>query len=409
MTIVGSKGGVPYILRETFDLVGRKIRLGVTPKWFCVRVKEFPCKIYFSEDDYNDDVNYVGVNPPSEEAPNGEYIGSHDGKDLWIKGFSGSSEVELVATSAISDLYLGEFSGGSVLVIPTSTIVTTKVGTFSSTWKGAGTLYFDPGDGGAVEPLVLTTGGVNWDHEYLLAGNKAIKITGDLVGVTSLAVSGQGILNPLNEIVRSLTSLTYILAPNNSLTGDIASLSGLTSLTSLSLHDNLLTGDIASLSGLTSLTLLYVSNNSLTGDIASLSGMTLLTYLSLAGNSLTGDIASLSGLTSLGFLSLYNSSLIGDISSLAGLSLLTYLLLYGNGLTFTYVQFPAWSGNQYYLQSTVSTQQEVGDLIRAAANGGMNNCIYKLDGTNPVPPDTSEVNDAISTLAGNGVTLYVST
>jgi hypothetical protein len=340
MTIVESKGGVPYILRETFDLVGRKIRLGVTPKWFCVRAKEFPCKIYFSEDDYNDDVNYVGVNPPSEESPNGEYIGSYDYKDLWIKGFNGSSEVELVATSAVSDLYLGEFSAGSVLVIPTLTIVTTKVGTFSSTWKGAGTLYFDPGDGGAVEPLVLTTGGVTWDHEYLLAGNKTIKITGDLNGVTSLLASGQDIVNSLNYIVPSLTSIVTLSLHYNSLTGDISAVSGLTNLVALYLHGNSLTGDISAVSGLTNLVALYLFNNS---------------------------------------------------------------------LTFTYAQFPSWSGSMYDLRSTVSTQQEVGDLIRAAANGGMNNCIYQLDGTNPSPPDTSEVNDAISTLTGNGVTLYVST
>jgi hypothetical protein len=387
MTIVESKGGVPYILRETFDLVGRKIRLGVTPKWFCVRVKEFPCKIYFSEDDYNDDVNYVGVNPPSEEAPNGEYIGSHDYKDLWIKGFNGSSEVELVATSAVSDLYLGEFSSGSVLIIPTSTIVTTKVGTFLSTWKGSGTLYFDPGDGGAVEPLVLTVGGVNWDHEYLSAGSKIITITGDLSGVTYLSAGSQSIVNSLNDIVKSLTSLTY-----------------------LTMYGNSITGELSPLSKLMSLTYIRLDGNSITGELSPLSGLTSLTYLALSAMpSLTGNISSLSGLTSLATVYLHNSSLTGDLSSLSGLTNLALVYLYNNALTFTYTQFPAWSGSSYYLQSTVSTQQEVGDLIRAAANGGMNNCIYKLDGTNPAPPDTQEVTDAISTLAGNGVTLYVST
>jgi len=387
MTIVESKGGVPYILRETFDLVGRKIRLGVTPKWFCVRVKEFPCKIYFSEDNYNDDVNYVGVNPPSEEAPNGEYIGSHDGKDLWIKGFNGSSEVELVATSAVSDLYLGEFSSGSVLIIPTSTIVTTKVGTFSSTWKGAGTLYFNPGDGGAVESLVLTAGGVAWTHEYLLAGSKIITITGDLDGVTWLTIATQNVTNSLNEIVENLGDLSLLyLYQNNLLTGSLSSVSKFKNLNALALYSSLISGNLSDVSGLVYLTTLFLRSMPVVGGLASISNLENLVTLYLNNLEITGDISAVSGLTEL-----------------------DNLYLHDNSLSFTYTQFPPWSGYTYDLHSTVSTQQEVGDLIRAAANGGMNNCIYKLDGTNPAPPDTQEVNDAISTLAGNVVTLYVST
>jgi hypothetical protein len=362
MTIVESKGGVPYILRETFNSIGRKIRLGVIPKWFCIRVKEFPCKIYFSEDDYNDDVNYIGVNPPSEETPNGEYIGSHDGKDLWIKGFNGSSEVELVATSAVIDLYLGEFSAGSVLV-PTATIVTTKVGTFSSTWKGSGTLYIDPGDGGLVEPLVLTTGGVAWNHAYPSAGSKTIRITGALDGVTTLYAPNNNITNNLSEIV----------------------------------------------SGLANLVNLYLNNNSISGDISAVSGLTNLVNLSLYNNSISGDISAVSGLTNLVNLHLYNNSISGDISAVSGLTNLVTLYLYNNALSFTYSQFPAWSGNNYDLSSCVLTSQEVGDLLLAAANGGMNNCTYIIDGTNPVPPSTQEVTDAIATLLGNEVTLYVNT
>jgi hypothetical protein len=268
-----------------------------------------------------------------------------------------------------------------------ATIVTTKVGTFSSTWKGAGTLYFDPGDGGAVEPLVLTSGGVAWNHEYLLAGSKTITITGDLNGVTSLDTSVQGIINSLNDIVKSLTSLTY-----------------------LTMYGNSITGELSTLSKLMSLTYIRLDGNSIIGELSPLSGLTSLTYLALSAMpSLTGNISSLSGLTSLVTLYLHNGSLTGDLSSLSGLTNLALVYLYNNALTFTYTQFPAWSGSSYYLQSTVSTQREVGDLIRAAANGGMNNCIYKLDGTNPAPPDTQEVIDAISTLAGNAVTLYVST
>jgi hypothetical protein len=222
-----------------------------------------------------------------------------------------------------------------------ATIVTTKVGTFSSSWKGSGTLYFDPGDGGPIEPLVLTIGGVAWNHVYSAAGSKIIGITGDLSGVTFIQVSNQSIINSIHDLVSNLTvNLQY----------------------------------------------LYINDNLIYDDVSALS-------------ELTGVIA----------FNIYNNAFHGDISALVGLINVDYLRIFGNLLSFTYTQFPAWSGVVYDMSSCVSTSQEVGDLIRAAANGGMNNCIYKLDGTNPAPPDTQEVIDGISTLAGNGVTLYVST
>jgi Leucine-rich repeat (LRR) protein len=222
----------------------------------------------------------------------------------------------------------------------TSTIVTTKVGTFSSTWKGSGTLYFDPGDGGPIEPLVLTTGGVAWNHAYPSPGSKTISISGDLIGITYLLAQTQNIVNSLGEIVSALTNLAS----------------------------------------------LYISSNPITGTLSVISGFSGLINLYLSNSSINGNLSSLSGLINLSNVSLPN-----------------------NSLSFTYTQFPPWDGNTYDLRSCVSTSQEVGDLILAAANGGMNNCIYKLDGTNPVPPGTQDITDGIATLAGNGVTLYVST
>ena len=244
-----------------------------------------------------------------------------------------------------------------------ATIVTTKVGTFSSTWKGSGTLYFDPGDGGSIEPLVLTAGGVNWDHAYPLAGSKIIKITGDLDGITYLYAISNNIVNDIDGIVSRLTNLVNLILYGNLISGDISAVSGLTNLVNLILADNLISGDISAVSGLIN-----------------------LTYLNLYGNLISGDISAVSGLVNL-----------------------NYLYLPNNSLSFTYAQFPTWDGNMYDLSSCVSTSQEVGDLLRAAANGGMNNCTYRLDGTNPAPPATQEVIDGISTLAGNGVTLYVNT
>ena len=197
-----------------------------------------------------------------------------------------------------------------------ATIVTTKIGTFSSTWKGSGTLYFDPGDGGPIEPLVLTADGVNWDHEYLLAGSKTIKITGDLLLATSMYIRQQGVVNNIEDIVFNFKNLT-----------------------SLSLHLNSITGDIAAISKLK----------------------------------------------------------------------LDFCVLRSNNLNFSCAEFETWDGTFYYFDSTLSTSEEIGNLLIALANSGMNNCILYLDGTNPAPPSTQDVIDGISTLIGNGVTLYVNT
>ena len=100
---------------------------------------------------------------------------------------------------------------------PVATIVTTKVGTFLSTWYGSGTLYFDPGDGGAVEPLVLTTGGVAWNHSYLSAGSKTIRITGDLGGITRIDCTNV-LVADVNLDHLDVNNCIYLLFQDNNLT-----------------------------------------------------------------------------------------------------------------------------------------------------------------------------------------------
>jgi hypothetical protein len=223
-------------------------------------------------------------------------------------------------------------------------IVTTKVGTFSSTWKGSGTLYFDPGDGGDIEPLVLTAGGVAWNHDYPSVGSKTIRITGDLDGVTWIAMDHCEIVSPINNIVKHMSTALnrFRIAYNNGATGDIACLKKFENLDYLLLE----------------------FNTAITGDISNLFLMDNLNTCYLAS-------------TSLSFASTANT--------------------------------PPWDGFYYNFRSALSKSLEIGNLLISAANGGVNNCIIYLDGTCPAPPATQEVTDAIATLAGNGVTLYVST
>lgn len=137
----------------------------------------------------------------------------------------------------------------------------------------------------------------------------------------------------------------------------------------------------------------------MTGDLLN------VTYLSAPYNNLTRNLSSVAVLTSLTYLSLFSNNLTGDLSPVAALTNLVNLYLYTNQLTFTYTIFPAWSGTNYYFDSTVSTSTEVDNLLIAAANGGVNNCIFKVGGTNPARTSASDA--AIATLLAAGVTVYV--
>jgi hypothetical protein len=221
-------------------------------------------------------------------------------------------------------------------------IVTTKVGTFSSTWKGSGTLYFDPGDGGSIEPLVLTAGGVAWTHEYLLVGSKTIKITGDLDGVTFINAQSQSIQSVLN-IFRHIVNCSNFNFNFNTTNENIVLMSHvLPSVLSLNASTMGLFGDTSVLSIL----------NSSCGNI------------SLGSNNLSCD-------------SVFSA--------------------------------PALTGTTFSFKNSFSDSNSVGNCIISFANGGMHDCSFYVNGTNPAPPSTQEVIDAISTLAGNGVILYVST
>lgn len=247
MSILETRGGVPLVLRETFDLDGRKVNLFGNNKWICIRVKEFPCKVYFTEEDYDADVNYIGINPPSEETPNGEWIGSTESNYLWIRGYNWSSEVELVAVKSLPDLYLGEYSAGSVLV-PAATITTTKVGTFSMTLRGyPGSLTVDWGDGSA--PQIVTLLGVGTsvvvNHTYVLAGSKHIVLTAPEL-ITYVFANSQSIVSALVSFINKLKFLSYLSLNFNALSEDISAIrSVLSNLTSLNLSTCSLVGDIS--------------------------------------------------------------------------------------------------------------------------------------------------------------------
>lgn len=107
MSVLTTRGGVPYVLRAAITTGvapagGRKVRLPFFIYFLKIRVADNPCRLYFTEADYETDENYVLIPKPAADAPWGQWEGpvetcAGDRSDLWMRGDGGISNVELVA------------------------------------------------------------------------------------------------------------------------------------------------------------------------------------------------------------------------------------------------------------------------------------------------------------------------
>jgi hypothetical protein len=96
MSIAQVRGGIPHVFRETITTAGQKHRLPHYSFYLIIRAATAPCKMYFTEADFTDDVNYVSVPVAAAATPHGEWQGPVEACDVWLKGDGGSSNVELV-------------------------------------------------------------------------------------------------------------------------------------------------------------------------------------------------------------------------------------------------------------------------------------------------------------------------
>ena len=104
MSVVQTRGGIPYVLRDTIDDTGRKVRLPFHIAYLKIRNKgtEGNVRIYFTEADYIADERYVEVPNASALSPYGEWEGpvettAGDHEHLWVKSDVGDNAIELVA------------------------------------------------------------------------------------------------------------------------------------------------------------------------------------------------------------------------------------------------------------------------------------------------------------------------
>lgn len=103
MSVVQTRGGIPYVLRDTIDDTGRKVRLPFHISYLKIRNKGAGIvRLYFTLVDYTADANYVEIPIVAATTPYGEWEGpvetaSGDHESIWLKSASGSVAIELVA------------------------------------------------------------------------------------------------------------------------------------------------------------------------------------------------------------------------------------------------------------------------------------------------------------------------
>jgi len=98
MSVLEIRGGFPHVRRLSADnSAGLAHPLPFTSKYLIIRVATAPCKVYFKEEDFTADANYILVPIAATTTPHGEWKGPVEAEKLWFKGSGGTSAIELVA------------------------------------------------------------------------------------------------------------------------------------------------------------------------------------------------------------------------------------------------------------------------------------------------------------------------
>jgi len=96
------RGGVPVVRRVDADTTGRKVRLPFYLLFLKIRNKSANVgRVYFTENDYDADENYVEIPVAAATAPYGESeapVETHEGDraDIFVRGVGGTITLEIV-------------------------------------------------------------------------------------------------------------------------------------------------------------------------------------------------------------------------------------------------------------------------------------------------------------------------
>jgi len=101
MSVLTARGGFPHVFNATIDTTGRAVRPKKETNFLQVQTATNPVKLYFTEADFNNGVNFITVPVPALqditiwEGP--VELGSDDqGPVMWMQGDGGNAVVQAV-------------------------------------------------------------------------------------------------------------------------------------------------------------------------------------------------------------------------------------------------------------------------------------------------------------------------
>ena len=96
------RGGIPVVRRVDADTTGRKVRLPFYLLFLKIRNKGAnPARLYFTEEDYTANENYVVIPVEDQKTPWGQWEGpveTSEGPraDIFVRGVGGTTTLEIV-------------------------------------------------------------------------------------------------------------------------------------------------------------------------------------------------------------------------------------------------------------------------------------------------------------------------
>lgn len=98
MSVLQTRGGVPYLIKASVSTTGRYYRFPFETSFVLMRVTTQDLRIFFSQADFDaaGGTNYFTVKKEGTENPNGEFAAPMEAKGLWLKAAANSALVEML-------------------------------------------------------------------------------------------------------------------------------------------------------------------------------------------------------------------------------------------------------------------------------------------------------------------------
>lgn len=98
MSVLQSRGGIPAVFRDTINTTGREHNLPFFTSYLVARNQGAqPVRMYFREEDFDANANYVVLPTAAATTPHGEWSGPVEAAKLWFRAQAATAEIEVVS------------------------------------------------------------------------------------------------------------------------------------------------------------------------------------------------------------------------------------------------------------------------------------------------------------------------